>query len=276
MKSDSHFVNVCKRYILDNNLYNKNHNSLYSLSDIMSAIEYILYTGASWRSLNLPAFNGRYKWQSIYHHFYKFSQANIFQNVYFELLDNYFKNNASTKLKYLSIDTSFIKNEYASDVAFNGYCKKKRLSKISIIVDSNGVPISLTVKPGNISDQSLFFDNINSSFVDIKYQSNNNKHIRYMLADSIYDTHDIRDKIKDLNIVPIISFNKRNTKDKSIIQNKQFNNFQKKIYNKRIKIENTFSWIYKNRRTSRRYDKMVNNYCSFLYMAFIRIIIKRS
>ena len=36
----------------------------------------------------------------------------------------YFKINISGKLKYLSIDSSFIKNEYASNVGFNNQYKK--------------------------------------------------------------------------------------------------------------------------------------------------------
>ena len=54
--------------------------------------------------------------------------------------------NKSNKLKYLSTDTSFVKNEYASDANFNGYYKKKKLTKLSLITDSNGIPLSV-LKP---------------------------------------------------------------------------------------------------------------------------------
>jgi len=144
-----------------------------------------------------------------------------------------------------------------------------------LITDSNGIPLSVLIQPGNISDQSLLFSNMDDMLTDITYNFKNNKHKRYMLADSIYDTRDIRDKIKSYNIVPIIWPNKRNTKNKELLKIKKLNSRHKKIYKKRIIIENTFSWIYKNRRTCKRYDKLVINYMSFLYMALIKIILKR-
>lgn len=275
MNDNSFFINVCEKYIVNNGLYKYNHNSKYSLTAILNVIEYVLITGASWRSLNLAIFNQNYKWQSIYYHYNKFSEANVFQNIYINLLNKYCKHALSSKLKYISTDTSFIKNEYATDVNFNGYCKKKKLSKISLITDANGVTLSIACKPGNMSDQQLFFYNIDSCMVNLSYESNNNKHKRYLLADSIYDTSKIKSKIKSFKIEPIIAPNKRNTKDKAKILRKQFSPFQKQIFKKRMIVENAFSWIYKSRRTNRRYDKKVKNYLSFIYMALIKIIFKR-
>ena len=254
MSSNSLFKKCCENYILKNNLFKPTKNSIYTLAEILDVIEYILVTGSSWRSLKLSVFGGKYKWvtkskifnpifrrnkrESIYYHFNKFSVANVFQNIYFELLDDYFKTNMSSKLKYISTDTSFVKNQYASDAKYNGYCKKKKLSKISFIVDSFGVILSVVISSGNVSDQTLLFENISECLVDINYTSNNNKYTRYFLADSIYDTDDIHEKIKSLNIIPIISYNKRNTKDESIIRAKQLSNHHKIIYKKRIIIEN--------------------------------------
>ena len=207
----------------------------------MNIIEYILITGSSWRSLNLPIFkDSGIKWQSFYYHFKKFSDNHVFENVYKTLLTKYFKTNKSGKLKYLSIDTSFIKNECASNVAFNGYCKKKRLSKLSLIVDSNGIPISAILAKGNVHDAKLLDKNISNMFVEIKQVKNNNKHKRYFLADAIYDTAKVRQTIKTLNINPLIRYVKRNRSDPT--KNKKFYKEVIAIYNRRTIIENCFSW----------------------------------
>lgn len=50
---------------------------------------------------------------------------------------------------------------------------------------------------------------------------------------------------------------------------------EKNIYKNRIKIENCFSWLFKNRRISRRYDKHISTYYAFLFISLIKIIIKR-
>jgi transposase len=271
------FKDLIKDYIIDHNILHKRYKSKLNLDDILNVIEYILKTGASWRSLNLPIFKDMYKWQSYYYHFNKWSKLGIFKIIYLSILKKYFKNNKSGKLKYLSIDTSFVKNEYGpiNSVGFNGHYKKKRLSKLSLIVDVNGVTLSALLKSGNKSDQKLLFDNFNDLFIKIDYNGNNNKHKRYLLADSIYYTKDIIDKIKSKNICPIIRYNKRKTKNPILLASNKMDKYKKKIYKKRIIIENTFSWIYKNRRVNKRYDKNVSNYMSFLYMALIKILIKR-
>lgn len=227
------FKSLLKEYIIKHELIKKRPKSKYTIDEIVDAIEYILITGASWRSLELDIFKGRYNWESIYHHFKRLSEKRVFEKIYKVLLEKYFKTNESGKLKYLSIDTSFIKNEYASNVAFNGYNKKKRLSKLSMIVDSNGVPLSALLAKGNISDQALFYENIENTYVKITHESNeNNKHKRYLLADSAYYTKGIINKVQEINIKPIIWVNKRNTKDPKILKSYKYNKNEIKIYKK--------------------------------------------
>ena len=208
------FKDMIKKYILDKHLYKQSTNTIYTLDQILDVIEYILITGSSWRSLNLPVFNSTgYKWQSFYYHFIKFSKAGIFKTIYRDLLDKYFKKNKSGKLKYLSIDSSFIKNQYASNVSFNGFCKKKRFSKLSLIVDSNGVPISAILDTGNRHDLKIADKNLSNLLVKISNKnSKNNKHKRYFLADKAYNSKQFRSTIYSQNITPVIP-QKRNSKN---------------------------------------------------------------
>jgi len=268
------FKGVIKDYILAHGLYEPTKQTKYTLDQILDVIEYVLITGSSWRSLDLPIFKSAgFKWRSIYYHFQKFSDNHVFENVYKNLLHTYFKVNKSGKLKYLSVDSSFIKNEYASNVGVNGFYKKKRLSKLSLVTDSNVVPISAILAKGNYADQTLFYKNISNMMIQIRQVKKNNKHKRYILADAAYDTNEIRSTISSLNIHPIIWHVKRNRKDKT--KNKKFCKKETMIYNRCIIIENCFSWLYKNRRINRRYDKLNATYKSFMYMAFIRLIIRK-
>lgn len=263
------FKNIIKLFILENQLFKPTTNTKYSLDVILNVIEYVLITGSSWRSLELPIFsNNNIKWQSIYYHFQKFSKAKVFEKVYHKLLTHYFRKNKSAKLKYLSIDSSFILNAYASNVGYNGFYKKKRLSKLSLIVDSNGIPVSALLAKGNKADQSLVRDNMKRLMVDVKYTNNNNKYKRYILADAAYDSSPVRDQIESLNIKPIVWKVRRSNY-------KKFNKHETSIYKKRIIVENCFSWIFKCRRINRRYDKKTINYMSFVYLTFIRLIIGR-
>jgi len=263
------FKDHIRSAILKRQLFKPTVNTKYTLNQILDVIEYVLITGSSWRSLDLPIFvSTNIKWQSIYYHFQKFYKANIFRIVYKKLLLDYFKKNKSGKLKYLSIDSSFILNAYASNVGYNGFYKKKRLSKLSLIVDSNGIPISALLARGNKSDQTLVRYNFKRLMVDIDYRNTNNKHKRYFLADAAYDVSPVREQILDKGICPIIWKVRRPNYQK-------FNEHETNIYKHRIIVENCFSWLFKCRRINKRYDKSTNNYMSFVYLAFIRLILGR-
>jgi transposase len=264
------FKKLIRDYVLRKSLYTPNVNSKYTIDQIIDVIEYVLITGSSWRSLDLPIFKtANIKWQSIYYHFIKFSKANVFKNVYLELLNRYFKTNKAGKLKYLSIDSSFILNAYASNVGYNGFYKKKKLSKLSLIVDSNGIPISILLAKGNKADPSLFQLNIDKLLISIDYNNDNNKHKRYFLADAAYDSRRINDDIKQLNITPIIW---RSRRAKNL---QKFNKKETAIYKNRIIVENCFSWIFKCRRVNRRYDKNINTYMSFIFASLCRLLMGR-
>lgn len=269
---DVSFKDHLEKYILKHELFKPKHNSIYTLDRILGAIECILKTGASWRSFDLSVF-GDIKWQSIRYHFDKFRKAKVFENVYKQLLEDYFKTNKSGKLKYLSVDASFVRNKCASDVGYNGFYKKKKWAKISLIVDSFGVPISALMVPGNMADSTIFHKNMQNLMVEIKSNTNNNKHKRYMLADAAYDNNNVRDKINTNNITPIIWHVKRKRKNPE--ENKKFNKRELKIYNKRIIVENCFSWIYQNERLTKRIDKSTSSYYAFMYMAFMKILLRR-
>jgi transposase len=139
-----------------------------------------------------------------------------------------------------------------------------------MIVDSNGVPISALITEGNHSDQKLFYKNWKNTFVEIKTNTSNNKHKRYMMADAIYDTNKIRETIHSQNITPLIW--KRKYKGRT---NVSMSKHHKRIFKRRIVIENCFSWIYQNQRTYKRFDKSNRSYLSFLFMAFTRILLRR-
>jgi hypothetical protein len=59
----------------------------------------------------------------------------------------------------------------------------------------------------------------------------------------------------------------RNTKDPKKIEEKKLTTGEKKIYKKRIWVENFFCYIKKNRRIQMIYDLYFSTYKSFLYLA---------
>jgi hypothetical protein len=82
------FIKSIKHIILSNknikHFYTKLYpNTKYSLDDILNDIFYVLKTGISWRELRSSV-----NWQSVYFHFQRFVEFNIFKLFYLQLRKN--------------------------------------------------------------------------------------------------------------------------------------------------------------------------------------------
>ena len=81
----------------------------------------------------------------------------LYKEFYKRMLDKYLQKNRTSKLKYQSIDSSFIQNKFGTGkIGRNKYYKNKKGIKLSSIVDVNGIPLSIFVDSGNIHDAKLF------------------------------------------------------------------------------------------------------------------------
>ena len=82
--------------------------------------------------------------------------------------------------------------------------------------------------------------------------------------------------IKKQKLIPIIKQNIRKTKDKQKIKKKKFTKKEQKIYNKRIIVENFFSW--KDLiipRTDKIYDKKISNFFGMMLIMTSDIILNK-
>ena len=153
------FIQIIKKIILKNKFLSKSFtcdhpNSKYSLDFIISEIIYVLKTGISWRNLRSSI-----NWNTLYWHFKRFVNHNIFYKTFNFLRKKYYKNN---KTNIQIIDSTFICNKYGKNkIARNKFYKNKNGNKISLLTDVNGVPLSVLVNKGTVHDLS---------FIEKKYQ----------------------------------------------------------------------------------------------------------
>lgn len=68
----------------------------------------------------------------------------------------------------------------------------------------------------------------------------------------------------------LIPQNKRNIKDPEKIIKMNYN--QKKLYKKRLRVENTFNKLKMSRRLMVRYDGKIDAFNGFIYMCLIKIL----
>ncbi len=171
--------------------------------------------------------------------------------------------------KYISkLNTSFIKNiNGINKLGRNKYFKNKKCFKLSTLTDINGIPISILINKGNIHDTIFGIKHTNKFPFKLVGKK------KVLMADMGYDSSKLRNILKSKNIISIIPFNKRNTKNKDKIKYLTFD--QLKLYKKRITIENSYCWIKKNKRIAENNEKLMSSYKSFLYFALTKILLKR-
>ena len=126
-------------------------------------------------------------------------------------------------------------------------------TKIHALVDAEGLPIRLTLTPGQASD-------VHGAEVLL----NNLDHGTVLLGDKGYDADWIRAKIEAQNAAP-------NIPDKSNRKNRHC--FSAVLYKERNKVERFFNKIKHFRRVATRYEKIVDNYLAMVNIAIVRMLI---
>ena len=100
------------------------------------------------------------------------------------------------------------------------------------------------------------------------------KGYNYLLADSAYDSENIKNKLKEIKMRSIIKPNNRNTKDKKKIR--KLNKQEKKKYKKRINVEHFFGIIKKSAKINCIYEKLISSYEGLVLFLTGSILLNRS
>ena len=155
-------------------------------------------------------------------------------------------------------------------INFNKYNGRKKYVKVTSINNSFGCPLSPPfLVASKKSDSRVLKETIENLSIDLGTlkNSDNNRYKQYFLADSGYDTNHNKKYLKRRGYIPIIAYNKRNTKDEKIIAAKQLSKKHKEIYKKRRIIESFFSWIKKFPIINQVYQKKIVSHNGLLSLA---------
>ena len=131
--------------------------------------------------------------------------------------------------------------------------------------DSKGVPLDMNIFKGGKNDGKILEYHLEKeTIINNQYYDD---HKKYFMADSMYDSKIIYEKLKGLKFEPLIEQNKRGIKNKQLIR--RFNKKDYKIYCKRSKVENVICRLKQLRRINIRYDALLSTYKSYVYLAMI-------
>jgi hypothetical protein len=295
------FYNDLIDYIMNEPVLSQTYNFThkfqeYCIEDIIPALFHILRTGEQWdtfkqnidilkRQKIINNVSDKYipknytpkkviLGKSLHYHFQKLCKHNIFEKFYIHILNKYMSNNKYDNLKYNNTDTSFVSNKLGcNNIGINKFYKSKYGNKVSIISDSNNIPISITVHDGNDANNKIFMKTLNSIYISTNTEKlkKSNRYKQYMFADKGYDTDEIRTELNNRGYTPIIDYNARNTKDETKL--KKLTAKEKEKYKKRLGVEHIFAKIKgHNRRLGYRYERNIISFSGFIFMAFIKLI----
>lgn len=234
---------------LKNTYIGKYSNTKYTLDLIINEIFYFLKSGVSWRMLR-----SEINYKTLFWHYSRFVKANIFCRLFSVIrnkyINKYIKNDVS-----LLIDSTIIYNKNGRNkIGRNKFYKNKEVTKISLMIDINGFPLSVLFMKGNYHDNSVFDKHIRDACILLP---KNNKKV---MADKAYSSKNNYELLDGKNISHIIPPRKNMKIAKSYT-------YDKNEYIKRIKIEQMFAKIKNYKRINLRYDKTIRNYSGFVYIA---------
>ena len=214
---------------------------------ILDELLRILWTGCPWRSLQTT----RSSYQTIHRHFMLWTEKKIFQEAY-SVAYKLQKRPTRRNLRFQCIDASFVKNIYGKDcVGRNPTDRGRKATKLSAVVDQNGLPLSLVFFPAKIHD-------VHTVEPTLKRRIVNSRHPQPLYADKGYDSKKVRSTIQQYGNLDRVG--KRGTI------------FHKVVNRRRNIVERFFSWLDKNRRLILRYDAFITSYESWTWLASLRLI----
>ena len=242
------FRNVVKNKIMES--FPQNHigrPQKIDLDETLDLLFKIVKGGHQWRLVQ----SKHVSYTTIYRHANKWFKSNIFEKAYKVVLRWYRRHHPA---KYYCIDSTMVKNQYGIECkGRNPTDRGRNGTKMTTIVDQNGVTNSVLCTGSNISDYVLMERSIRQCLepletlemlADRGYASRNNSQIcsSYKLKDRIF-----RKKTKTT----------------------------RRTNSKRGVIERSYSWLDKHRRLIMRYEKHINTYSEMVFIALSQLVCNR-
>jgi len=219
---------------------------------ILAAIMFLLSTGIQWKAL--PNCFGVSS-STVHARFKEWTKLRLFWKTWRNCLKSLNKR-GKLAWTWLSLDGSMTKSPLGGEeTGINPTDRSKRGTKRSVMTDRKGIPIGVVVSGANRHDSKLLKATLNS--MPIKPPKEKRRRPNLCL-DKAYDSKKIRQMVSRRKYVGHIR------KRMEEIEEKKRNPSYKA---RRWVVERTHSWLNRFRRLIIRWEKKIDNYLSFVYLA---------
>jgi len=225
----------------------------------IEAMFYVLKTGIAWEYLKGFPVSG----DTVRKKFKQWTNMGIFYNSWLVALKIY--ENFKVNFKDVYIDASHIKNYFGSEcIGSNVYDRFRNGTKLTIIVDEIGVPISISLGPSNNHDITFMRPSIENVNIDIDKCD-------FLIGDKGYISKKESSKLADLYSIKLVTPRRRKN-GKKIRGRKP--KYHYKLKNRFI-VEHSFSWLKNYYRLVHRKDKTINMFKNFIYFGASDLTLKK-
>jgi putative transposase len=227
---------------------------IHSLRDVLDAIFYVLKSGCHWRLLphDFPP------WPTVYYHFRKLRLSGAWGLIYRDLRSaerNRAGKNADASAAIMDSQSVKTTEEGARSNGYDAY-KNVKGRKRHLLVDTLGLPLSVYVTSADVQDRvgaRCLLAGL-KPFVP---------RLKQIWADGAYAGEKLAGWLEEqggweLQIVE---------RDRGV---KGF-----EVLPRRWIVERTFSWLIRNRRLSKDYERLVQTSETFIKVAMIRLMLRR-
>lgn len=245
---------------------NGQKNTKVKAYQVIHAILYRLKTGCQWRELPMKQFfTISYRWQSVYHHFQKWSKDGSWQNMWGILLE---KHKSYLDLSSIQLDGTHTPAKRGGQaVAYQGR-KKCKTSNMLIIADNQGIPIACSDPVSGNHNDAYRLGRTTESMIQYLTASNITTDGLFLNADAGFDTNDFRNICFKNGINANVDANKRNGQ-----QTESF--FDDLLYKRRFVIERTNAWVDAFKALLVRFETNQIHWKALNMLAFIVILLRR-
>lgn len=221
-----------------------------SAKKIMNALFYIFRTGIQWKAL--PKEFGVSS-STVHRRFQEWIANRALLNCWAHVLKKY-RNKNHKMMQWIAIDASFSKAPLGGESVGKSPVDRRKIgTKKHICVDQNGVVLSVAISGANTHDNVMVKKTVESMPISLL-------HSRIIFAaDTAYDAKTTREYLKRKGFIPVISFNRRRSKER----------LEKVRSRHRWIIERTHGHLNKWRGILTRWNKNVENYIAAIQIAAI-------